>query len=179
MAKTSKTISGATLIIDNTPLIRLQQRLQNGLRQAGFMYRDEVKRRISRWGSISIVGGILRLRLVHSRPGEPPRKQTENLYNSIKASESAVPNFSAAQKFRLPDIEQAAVVSTDVPYAKILEEGGLSILGAPTPYTSWQLINPIMKVIRILPRPVWRPVLAYMQRRMLNRIYKGIGTFSG
>ena len=173
MAKFNKNIHGVILITDTTPLHLIQARIHNALRQAMFMYRDELKKRIGRWGSIPLVGGVLRLRLIHSTPGQPPRKQTENLYNSIKTDTFAKPNLNIATQFRLPVIEQGGAVFTDVPYAPSLERGGMSVLGAPTPYTSWQLVNPIMKVIRILPRPAWRPVWNFMIKRMFNRILKG------
>lgn len=152
---------------------KVMQQLHNHLKQALFLATQEyyvtLKRLLDRWGSVrelvhnqipikrhgrtiafrrtKRIFGNMRRRLVHSRPGEPPRRQTGNLYESI--------NWQVGGKIGRLE----GVIWTDVKYASELEYGGFSqnYLQVNKKYTKERLINPLPKWgYFIAPRPAWR-----------------------
>lgn len=133
-----------------------------GVKRATKIYYNAIKSVLGRtWGSISI-GGNRRLRLWHSKPGMPPHKQTENLVNSVNH------NFNISGKGW--NLKAVGEIYTNVPYAQTLEYGGVSARLARKVYTQWRLVNPINKIIRIAPRPAWRPTF----RRVVSRMFRAI-----
>lgn len=102
-----------------------------------------LRQKLSKWGSIPFYSN-LRQRIVHSRTGEPPRRQTGNLYESIQTE--------------LDPETLSGRVFTDVPYAPMLELGGFSFSFPQflKKYTRIRLVNPIRHSLVIGPRPAWR-----------------------
>lgn len=158
-------------VIWNGP--KVMQQLHNHLKQATFLatreYYVTLKRLLDKWGSarenlhnlvpvrrkgrtIALrktrrIIGNMRRRLVHSRPGEPPRRQTGNLYESIQWQVGG----------RIGRLE--GIIYTDVPYAPEMEYGGFSRYypQAHKKYTKERLVNPLPKMgYMIAPRPAWR-----------------------
>ena len=152
---------------------KVMQQLHNHLKQALFLATQEyyvtLKRLLDKWGSVrefvhntvpvtrrgrtiafrrtKKIFGNMRRRLVHSRGGEPPRRQTGNLYESI--------NWKVGGKIG----KLEGIIWTDVPYAPELEYGGFSrnYLQANKKYTGERLINPLPKWgYFITARPAWR-----------------------
>ena len=142
--------------------------LITGIKQAVTIYKTDLIRTLSRkWGSIPL-GGTKRLRLWHSKPGQPPFIQTKNLVNSIKTA--------IYQKGNGWDMKLVGEIFTLVPYAQTLEYGGISARLAKKVYTHLRLINPINKLIRIAARPAWRPTFRRNVIRMFIALTKhGLG----
>lgn len=140
----------------------ITNRFQGRLRQAILVYYTELRHAISRWGSAPIGGGLRRT-FEHSNPGDPPLKQTENLYNSIRVDISAYDGYQIT-----------AECSTDAEYANTLELGGALQVDQDTqkPHTGWRLIHPIPNgmVITIAPRPAWLPTFRRTVRDMIRII---------
>ena len=107
--------------------------------------------------------GNMRRRLVHSSGGTPPRRQTGNLYESIRWNVD----------FKGPTLGNfEGTIWTDVPYAPELEYGGTSqnYLQVNKKYTRERLINPIPKwAYYIAPRPAWSIAFFKAYNQMLSR----------
>lgn len=153
----------------------LRKRLANALVLASNDYRSFLRARLNYWGSVPATNVFepknkrskkprkwiqvsnYRLRKIHSRVGESPRKQTGNLRESI-------------QVYVNKSILKAAIF-TDVPYAQQLEYGGKSEpfdQDAAKKYTNIRLINPIKKVLFIAARPAWRSALGARKQKMFD-----------
>ena len=138
----------------------LMPALRRATMEASTMYAVEVRKRYSlQTGSVPSKIPGMKIRVKHSRPGQPPFIQTGNLSLSVRQSA----NFGkTVLKSR---------ISTDVPYATTLEFGGsLSVSADRKKYTSVRILNPLKITPFIAPRPVWRPVWNDMNRKMLDHI---------
>ena len=131
-----------------TPLVNTQIKsaLAGALDKSIKLWYDTLKQKLNVWGSVPVASksGNMRERKVHSRVGEPPRKQTSNLYESIRSYVN-VNDLSGG-------------VYTDVDYAPSLEYGGIaySFFQLLKKYTRIRLINPLHGHFIIGPRPAWR-----------------------
>lgn len=126
---------------------QLKNRININLDKALTLFYNKLRELINKWGSF---GGK---RVVHSQPGEPPRRQTANLYNSIKKEVIST----------VDGVEGA--VFTDVPYAPTLEYGG-ELQVTDRPHASVELSNPFINAITIAPRPAWGPAFAEVGNEM-------------
>jgi hypothetical protein len=151
----------------------IKLKLHLGVRNAVQHYYNELQKSLSRWGSIPFMGNY-RIRVEHSSSGEPPRRQTSNLYNSITPDISPVSDvlFTGGDQL-IGGEEIEGVIYTDVQYAPDLELGGGTDYGQYKAHTTIRLINPIRNSISISPRPAWLPTFIKSIPRMVNLIRRG------
>ncbi len=143
--------------------------------EAIVLYKTRLKKKIEKWGSVDIGGG-LRLRINHSLPGNAPLQQTGNLYNSITTKTGIGDNMILSSNLGIMTKDSdviEGVCYTMVPYAAALEFGGAIQTDEHNKlFTNYRLINPIRKVITIAPRPVWIVVWWDSLQKMLNIVSK-------
>lgn len=136
----------------------IKQRIFQNADEAMRIYIAAVKRKISIWGSIPVLAGrFVRKRVKHSRPGQPPLRQTSNLYNSIQIYSDSDDFVNFNPKTNVFKVRGY----TDVEYAMTLEQGGIAVndYGQRKKHSSIHIINPLKRpVYFIAPRPVWLPV---------------------
>jgi len=140
---------------------RLHAHLKQATRLATYDYYITLKKLLDRWGSVQelVAGFGTRRRVVHSKSGEPPRRQTGNLYESIRWKVSG------------PTGRIEGVIFTDVPYAPEIEYGGIArnYGQISKKYTKERLINPLPRgAYNIAPRPAWRIAFHKSAFRMLG-----------
>lgn len=109
-------------------------KLYNNLKLAGSMYYAALKLLINYQGSPG----------TYSSAGNPPFKQSNNLFNSIVSLSSRTIDTLVTE------------ISTDVPYAETLELGG-SLQLDPAQHTHASQPAQLFKEKLIAPRPAWLP----------------------
>lgn len=118
----------------------------------------KIKAAMKEWGSIPISGN-LRRRIVHSNPGQPPLRQTDEYRKSIQISTNRA--------------KQLGIVYSDDPKASTLELGG-SFRGDQNKnkHSNIRLVNPIKKLLNIAARPVFGPIFKQEYRKMVDIIHE-------
>jgi hypothetical protein len=120
--------------------------------------------------------GNYRITVTNSSPGQPPLRQTSNLFNSLKPDISPVTDviYGSAAAGNLSGGEEiTGEISTDVPYAADLELGGGTNYGTYKPHTTIRLANPVRGDLSISPRPAWIPTFLKSVPKMINHIKRG------
>jgi hypothetical protein len=151
----------------------IKLKLHLGVRNAVQHFYDELQKTLSKWGSIPFMGNY-RIRVNHSSPGQPPLRQTSNLYNSIRPDISPVTDVLYVGGGSLVGGEEiTGEISTDVDYAPTLELGGSLNAGGYKRHTTIRLANPVQGDISIAPRPAWIPTFLKSAPKMVNLIRRG------
>lgn len=162
---------GNVRIQDNSAEVTrvLEAHLASGTNAAIELFYDKLKSSMDVWGSDFLVNNW-RVRLRHSSPGNPPFKQTGNLFESI----------AKHLKFRKfgKDKDNVAVygaVFTDVPYAPTLELGSpqVQVNQDTKQYTNFRLANPFLGAANIEKRDIWLKIWNRNLNRMLLCIKRG------
>lgn len=141
----------------------IEKNLYRGVEAAISLYKVELQKEISEWGSLPM-GGNKRLRVYHSNVDNPPLRQTSNLYNSIATD----------IKFKRRD-NICGTVFTDVPYAPVLEQGGSCQIDQELKnHTTFRLINPFSNAgAEISKRPAWHKKWISLLNKMISLIANG------
>ena len=121
----------------------IKKGINRGLVAATRLLFENIRHRISVWGSTPIAPGIRRIRTVSS-PGDSPLRQTGNLYNSLK------------HKVNKNRMVGRVWVPADVTYAQTLEFGGMSVGSVNKKHTFWTLEYRVKPRV-IAARPFMRP----------------------
>jgi hypothetical protein len=167
MTITSK-VTIRTKWLGNKRMNEIKSRLGRGAMQAAQLYKNELKKELSKEIGSEFVSANLRRRFKHSSPGEPPYFQTGNLAQSLKIST----NFLTRGTIFSSSRHTISVrISSRVRYAVTLERGGaLSVPEAEKTFTSIRLVNPLKSTPTITPRPAWTPVFDRLRPIMLKTI---------